>query len=360
MKHYNSYMDRVQVSAELHGTLLNLEPPKKTARRPVRAKYGALAACAALLIGAAALGIIRHNDAAWQNLVGGRFHPYGGGPTVDGDPVPCAAPTRPADMEAIDLAPVDGDDIVPGMKTIPGYEVQENRAGIDVVVYHVLPYIEYGNAAAGQVAADWDIPSGATRRDLTTDEITALLGGGDAVSTHLDWSGYELTGWAAWYEDGSFWGAYLHGYAGPLDHFEFAVTAGQLPPTCIVFPDSVEQEIWGVTVTADKYDGQNGCDRRVSFMKDGFGYRFDLTSTDGAEAAEKLVSRAVRRMTVDGGIASDAVTPDGLAPANPDPAASRPAENPEIAASRPPMAAASPSMPPQEAAQPAPSVGPGA
>lgn len=346
MKHYKSYMDRVQVPEELHDKLLELEGQRRTFRRPAWRKYAALAACAALLVGAGVYGagrIWRHSvgdvpTADWSDPFAGGF-----GPSVDRDPVISA--------EVIAPVPVDGDDIQPGMKTIPGYEVTENRVGVDVVRYYVLPYIEYGDVS-GKAAADWDIPRGAARRDLTADEIAALLGGGDAVSTHLDWSGYELTGWAAWREDGSFWGTYLHGYAGPLDHFEFAVTAGQLPPTCIVFPDSVEQEIWGVTVTADKHDGQNGCDRRVSFMTDGFGYRFDLTATGDPEAAEKLVSRVVRRMVVDGGVASNAVTPDGAALPGPEPAAGAPAENNG--------GAASPSRAPEAAAEPAPSAGPGA
>lgn len=328
MKHYKSYMDRVAVDDNLHSRLLDLEAPKKASRRPVWAKYGALAACAALLIGVGVYGAGRIRE---RGEAGGPAADWGGGPMIDREPVMSA--------EVIDIAPVDGDDIEPGMKTIPGYEVQENRAGIDVVVYHVLPYIEYGNAAAaGQIAADWGLPSGATQRDLTADEITALLGGEGGVATHLDWSGYELTGWAAWYEDGSFWGAYLRGYAGALDHFAFAVTAGQLPPTCIAFPDSVEQEIWGVTVTADKYDGQNGCDRRVSFMKDNYGYRFDLTATGDPEAAEKLVSRAVTYVAVGDGLNLSAVTVDGAALPDPEPAASQPAVNPDSTTFRPPMA----------------------
>lgn len=157
----------------------------------------------------------------------------------------------------------------------------------------VSTFEPYVNIAQSSGSIDWDIPTGCSRRDLSAEEITALLGGEEAVDLHLGWSAYELTGWAAWYEDGSFWGAYLMGYKGPMDHFEFVVTAGQLPPTCTVFGDSVEQEIWGVTVTADKYDGKAGCERRVSFMKDDYGYCFDLTATGATGDAEKLVRQVV-------------------------------------------------------------------
>lgn len=317
MNHYKSYMDRVAVSQEFHNRLRNLTAPKQS--RVPWAGYAAVAACAALLIGVGAFAL-RHTESG-----------------QDPGPVPCAAPSAPVEsQEAIDLAPVDPDEVLePGMKTMEGYEVHVNRAGMDLVEYHILPWIDYGtenNAAA----LDWDIPQGSTRRDLTGDEITALLGGGDAVDLHLDWSAYELTGWAAWYADGSFWGAWLQGYKGPMDHFEFAVTAGQLPPSCIVFGGSVEQEIWGVTVTADKYDGEDGCSRRVSFMKDNYGYRFDLTATGGTEAAEKLVSRAVTHVAAGDGL--DLYTLTGEEPTAP---TGSPADS---AASVPPQEAAAASV----------------
>lgn len=327
MKHYKSYMDRVTVSEELHNKLLGLEAPKK-ARTPW-VKYGAIAACAALLVGAGVWGVgtyrQRQEDMAWKMTVGNVS-----GPFADYDPV-----NSGGTVEAIDLAPVEGDDIEPGMKTIEGYAVIEEFAGGSVARYHILPWIDYGteNNDAGEL--DWDIPKGGTRRDLSMDEITALLGGAEAVDLHLDWSAYELTGWAAWYEDGSFWGAYLQGSKGPMDHFEFAVTAGQLPPTCILFDGSVEQEIWGLTVTADKYDGKDGCSRRVSFMKDGYGYRFDLTATGEPEDAERLVSRAVTWVAVGDGLSLYTMT--GEEP--PEPAPSVPAAGP--AASVPPRASAS-------------------
>lgn len=293
MKDYKSYMDRVTVSEEFHDKLLDLEPGTKE-RKPMKWKaYTAAAACAALLIGVGVWLIgDRSGEERWRDLVA-TFEPNVIASTQPSnpDPVPCAAPSPPA--EVIDLAPEYP--VEPGMKTIEGYETRETRAGVEVSIYHVLPWIDYGGGsqAAGQVAADWDIPQNAARRDLSGKEITALLGGADAVDLHLDWSAYELSGWAAWYEDGSFWGAYLMGCKGPMDHFEFIVTNGIRPPSCTVLGSSVWQEIWGLDITAGKYDGKDGCERRVSFMKDGYGYLFDLTSTGDPEDAEKLVSRAV-------------------------------------------------------------------
>lgn len=50
MKYYRSYMDRQEISAPAHEKLMNLDAPPKNVRRPW-AKYGALAACAALIVG---------------------------------------------------------------------------------------------------------------------------------------------------------------------------------------------------------------------------------------------------------------------------------------------------------------------
>ena len=287
MKKYKEYMDSVKAPDTLHRRLRELKAPKK---KPVSwARYGSMAAALVLVFGGAALGL------HWNARTGGYF-----------------ASLLRAESEAMhqpDIAIADPDNVTePGKQTLGAYDVEEERGGVAVVCRYILPYIDYGETAgaeaASQIAADWDIPPGASKRELTRDEIVALMGGEDAVDTHLDWGGYELTGWAAWYEDG-FWGAYLYGYQGPLDHFEFTVTAGKLPPACTAFPGSVVQEIRGLTVTADGYDGKDGCSRRVSFMKDDYGYRFDLTATD-TEQAELLVSRLVCRME-DKGLALSAV-----------------------------------------------------
>ena len=50
MKYYHSYMDRQEISPAAHETLMNLVAPVRRSRPWVRT--GALAACAALMIGA--------------------------------------------------------------------------------------------------------------------------------------------------------------------------------------------------------------------------------------------------------------------------------------------------------------------
>lgn len=236
-----------------------------------------------------------------------------------------------ADIARPDIAEVPaGAAALPSAPTLGGYEVVYGSGPSAAVTHYVLPYIEYGDVSGVEVCLDWDVPMGAVKKDLTQDEIVDLMGGAAAVSDHLDWGGYQLSGWAAWYEDGSFWGAFIHGVliycGGPADQFEFAVTANQLPPTCFGYPDSVTQEIRGLTVTADKYDWEWKPDgfpsyipgtireRRVSFMKDDCGYRFEMSSAS-PEAAEEMVSRLVARIA-DKGLDTDALTSDGAVPAH--------------------------------------------
>lgn len=293
MKRYQTFMDGVKAPDTLHQRLVELKQP---GRRPAAwKKYATAAAALALVVGVGAWGLSGGFPfAANRDLPLTELHGENG---VIGEP---------------DIALVEpGDAAGTGRRTLGGYEVAEDG----MAAYYVLPYIDYGEVEGAEMALDWDVPLGSVKRDLTREDIAALLGGEDALTTHLDWGGYELTGWAAWCEDGSFWGAYVQGHGGELDHFELAVTAGQMPPTCIAYPGSVEQEINGVTVTADKHDGAYGCSRRVSFMKDEYGCRFDLTGTD-RERDEERVSRLVRQI-VDGGVEADRLSSDGAVLAHP-------------------------------------------
>lgn len=305
MKRYRTFMDGVRVSDTLHQRLRELEKPGK---RPVPwKKYGAMAAALALVIGLGGYG-------AWAAHVNSR-----------NAPLPSYPPGQQGVPEigtvgAPDIAPAEpGDPAEPAPHILAGsYEV--TRDG--VTAHYLLPYIEYGEEKGVETPMDWDVPPGSVKRDLTQEEIAALMGGEDVLSHHLAWGEeYALSGWAAWYEDGSFWGAYINGlmpnYGGAVRTFEFAVTAGQLPPTCVVYPNSAEQNISGVMVTAGKYDWEGSFgpstypvhERRVSFLTDGYGYRFEMSSGD-PDLTEELVSRLVRQV-IDSGVAPDRLSSGG-------------------------------------------------
>ena len=305
MKRYRSFMDGVRVSGTLHQRLRELEKPGK---RPVPwAKYGTVAAALLLVCGLGGYG-------AWAAHVNSRSAPlpsyppgWQGVPEIGAVGAPDIATAEP------------GGPAEPAPHILAGsYEV--TRDG--VTTHYLLPYIEYGEEEGVETPMDWDVPPGSVKRDLTGEEIAALMGGEDVLSDHLAWGEeYALSGWAAWYGDGSFWGAYINGlmpnYGGAVRKFEFAVTSGQLPPTCIVYPNSAEQNISGVMVTAGKYDWEESFgpstypvhERRVSFLTDGYGYRFEMSSGD-PDLTEELVSRLVRQV-IDSGVAPDRLSSGG-------------------------------------------------
>lgn len=303
MKQYKKYMDNIQVSDTLHQRLLNLEAPQK--RAPVWNKYKGVAAVlvVALLTGPVLYATTRPEPLPAEMEYG---NPEG---EHEGPGQPDIAVEGP------------GESLEPGMKTIGGYEVQQG----EMISYFMLPGIDYGMSdGMAQMSLDWDVPPGSVKRDLTQADFAALFGGEDALSTHLGWGGYTVTGWAAWKADGSFWGAFINGCKGPLDHFELAFTAGDmLPPTCIAYgEDGVVNQLWDVPVTAWGHDsvatpqgGVDASDRRVEFLHGGYGFRFDITGTSRA-LTEELVSRATRLIIVDG-VAANRITADGAVLAHP-------------------------------------------
>ncbi len=301
MKRYRTFMDGVRVSDTLHQRLRELKNPGK---RPVPwAKYGTMAAALALVCGVTFMMV---------------------NPALAKTRQPASAPENvgPGEPDIATAEPVGSAEPAPHILA-GSYEV--TRDG--VTTSYLLPYIIYGDTGGAETTLDWDVPPGAVKRELTGEDIAALLGGEDVLADHLAWDGYQLSGWAAWYGDGSFWGAYINGvlgYAGgAADQFEFAVTAGQLPPTCIAYPGSAEQNISGVIVTADKRDWETHIfdwptyihQRRVSFLTDGYGYRFEMSSGD-PDLAEELVSRLVRQV-IDSGVAPDRLSSEGAVLAHP-------------------------------------------
>ncbi|MDE6840025.1 MAG: hypothetical protein K2P49_04075, partial [Oscillospiraceae bacterium] len=295
MKRYQQFMDGIAASDTLHRRLVELKEPEK---RPMPwKKYASAAAALALVVGVGAYGL---GQGGWDALTA-NFRDDSNPEIADVDK-PDIATAEPGELEE------------PGTRTNGGYEVTDGG----ITGYFFLPAIEYGMAQdMAELALDWDLPAGSTRRDLTQEDIAALFGKEETLSDHLGWGGYELSGWAAWYEDGSFWGAFINGYKGPLDHFELAFTAGNTyPPTCIAYGDSgVVNELWDVPVTAWGHDGQDGVSRRVEFLHDGYGFRFDLTGSDRNQA-DNLVSRITRWLIVEGAAAQD-VTADGAVLAHP-------------------------------------------
>lgn len=276
MKKYNEYMDGVTVSDTLHERLKNLEKPKKKPQ-PWK-KYGVAAAALVLAAGLGIWGLSGGRDAVLNNTELGQPEIGTMENTTDIALEPAPSPLTDAQ----------------GQQTMGGYEVRVNAGGVDMVAYYMLPYIEYGEVE-NEMEADIALPVGVTRRDLTDGEVDNILNGEAVIDTHLDWADYELGGYVMLYEDGSLWLMCIYGSKGDTgyEHFSLEVMPGELPPTCCLYVESVANEISGVQVTADGYDGEHASSRRVSFMDRGYGYRFAITGTD-QEAITELVSRLVR------------------------------------------------------------------
>ena len=344
MKDYKNYMDRVEVSDTLHARLTALESEKRPAPRPVWKKYGTIAAALALVVGLAGYFGLTYG---WD---GGALAKIGGedGPTVSMQAI--AKGDAEVYSEAVgEIAPEYGVSVNGGMQTMGGYEIRKG----EVVQYFMLPAIFYGEVDY-ESRADWAPPVGVVRRDVSEKEMLSLWKYGEQVLTnHLDWGGYEITAHAMVHEeDDSLWCLWVYGNAGDtgLEHFELAVMPGGYPPSCIVYPESEINDLWGTEVSATGHDGDRASTRRISFMKDDIGYSFEIVG----EANEKLyerVSRLARWIIIEGldlsafGMIEDEVlvgdTPVSTPNANGD-GCSTPAYDPASQSST------APSMPPKE------------
>ena len=296
MKKYKEYMDGVTVSDTLHEKLKRLEQPKK---KPAWQKYGAMAAALVLVIGLGAWGVTRMGNTELGEMT--EIPAIGEGVTE--------IATEPA----IAPAPVPMPDS-PGMETMGGYEVSYGEA----VAYYMLPYIKYGEV--GEMAAvDIARPVGVYRRDLTEEELLALLGGETNLGIHLDWGGYEVGAFAMLNRDGSLWMLNIYGSKGDtgLEHFLLEVAPDQLPVDYTYYPNAELNNIWECNVWAASYDGDMASSRQVKFEDRGYHYRFKITGTDFG-SIDELVSRLVRFVIVGGGLRFTAPSDEPAVPTTPE------------------------------------------
>ena len=147
MNHYNSYMDRQEISPAVHENLLNLEPPKGRSG-PTWVRYGALAACAALLIGVG----------AWKLA-------------------PAQAPAQSGGQLVSDDTPIAEDHPLPGGARESGFVVGSPAEG-GKLAFPMLPAINY------QDITDWPQADacrvymlGSFMVDLEKEDIQAVFWG---------------------------------------------------------------------------------------------------------------------------------------------------------------------------------------
>ena len=282
MKKYKEYMDGVTVSDTLHEKLRNLEQPKK--KPQTWKKYGTMAAAVVLVLALGGWGLSR--------MGGPELGQTAEGP-VASMPVVGERVTEPA------IAPVPAPmPNSPGMEMMGGYEVNYG----EIVAYYYLPAIRYSEAGT-QADVSIATPVDAEIRDLTEEELLALLGGETNLTEHLDWEDYEISAYAIVSPDDSLWMLCVTGTKGDtgLEHFSLEVSPDRLPPTCTLYTSSELNNIWERDVYAERYDSAIASSRRVSFMDRTYGYRFEIVGLKGGEI-EELASRLVRFIIAGGGL----------------------------------------------------------
>ena len=196
MKHYESYMDRQDVSASLHERLLTLEPPAGPSGGWRR--WGALAACCVLIVG---LGL-------WR-LGPGKIS-YGEEPDVSG----ASAQPQPGDA---------------------------------------VPEVTYRRETVS-AAADIALPDGSFTREIPAEQLAALfLREGeslDSVLSAFGWTDYALSGEAIYDGAGQLWLLTVTGRHPDGPEFTLELCPGSLPPSCVVTPAQKTTQVNGVSVSA--------------------------------------------------------------------------------------------------------------
>ena len=312
MKRYNDYMDGVKVSDTLHEKLKNLEEPKK--KTQPWAKWGAMAAVMALIVGAGVWGLSQ-SQGGWSDLMD-HFVPNAGmAPELTDDDWPDNMPELYPDFGWPDIADEDRSG-APEKHYGGGYEVRDG----DMAEYICLPYLEWADASTQpQTSLDYALaPPSAIRRDAALDDVRAFAGGQRVMADHLLWDGLDWDGLFWFLEDGTPCAASLYADGNGVS-FSLEIMKGGKVPSCIVLPeDSYERSTWGgVEITALKNGGYMVTDdgaelrenREVSFFYDGVGYKLTLYAADAARADE-LCARFVR-YAIDDGFYLDVLSADG-------------------------------------------------
>lgn len=288
MRYYRSYMDRQEVSAGVHETLMNLDVPRKAPRRPW-AKYGALAACAVLIAG---IG-------AWK------LHP-GTAPNLDSDPplavVDTPAPVQTEGVDRIQTGPVDH---------IPPPEqgfVVRSRAPEGGAAFFFMPAINFQDVSSvPEPAASRAYAPGAFYVDLTLEDVQKLFWGPEGIpeTYHTEigcedlpwalfWDGYTLSG-VAWYDgEGNFTELALYGGKDRAG-FTLELRLGALPFSCLAEPDRETSEYNGVEITGWSRSYDCDGDKQIDYIcgsefmtENGIGVRFKTKNCGSPEMTDRL------------------------------------------------------------------------
>lgn len=294
MKNYSSYMDRQEISPAFHEKLIQLEARKKPARPWLR--YGALAACAALIIGAGVWKLVpRPHTVPDPDQSAGQF-------AANYDPLPGEKDVvGPDDLFVVD-SPVDE-----GL-----YSLFE------------IPAIFYQNITGQpETAADRAYAPGSFMVSLGKKDVQKLFWGPEGKPENTDydlpwalfWGGYTIHGRAVYSGEGQLLELTLWGDKGRAS-FTLELRPGGLPFTCCIDLDREDtvSDVFGVEVTGwSKAFGRDN-DHYIcgsEFMtKNNIGVRFTSQNNgkaeDGVDGEAWFNSLFVRQALIsDGGLHLD-------------------------------------------------------
>lgn len=298
MKYYKSYMDRQEISPAVHEKLLDLEPPKK--RPSPWLKYGALAACAVLIVGVGVWKLApRPHTVPDPGQSAGQF-------AANYDPLPGEKDVVGPDDSFVVNSPVENDKLMFPM--IPGINYQD--------------ITDQPGTAADRAYYE----PGSFTVDLTKEDIQAIFWGPEGKPETADgdlpwmlfWDGYTLQGYSRYDSQGQFTELTIWGEKDQAS-FELELRLGGLPLSCCIDLDrgdelsefnGVEVAGWSQVYDRDG-DGQDDYICGSEFMtKNDIGVRFTSQNNgkaeDGVDGEAWFNSLFVRQALIsDGGLYLD-------------------------------------------------------
>lgn len=281
MEYYRTYMARQEVSPDFHARLLALESPKQKKMGGVYMKFGALAACAALIFGLGSGWLAPASPAVTPPVTVSD----GGG----AEDILAVEPTfAPDDSTADPVTPPENGFLI--------HSPAEDRLS-----FYSIPALNFQEGIP-EVAASIAMPSGSYHVELTLADLQKIFWGPGGKPEGLNpdtdlpwvlgWDGYTVWIGANYDGKGDLWMLTVHGSKG-LDTFELQVSPGRLPPQCLADPDGEKVDVNGTEVTSYYHaydrdgDGLTDYVCTSEFLVDGYGYRFRNAHTDAGEGEEK-------------------------------------------------------------------------
>ena len=248
MKYYDSYMDRQEISRETHGKLLELSARRRPGQRWL--KYGALAACAALIVGVGVWRLVPVSDPPDISCEAGQF-------AADYTPLPGETDTVGPDYAGTSQTDDAATSFVVSSPTEGGKQM-----------FPMIPYINYSSTIDHpdydmyDMALDRVYAPGSFMVDLTKEDIQTIFWGpeGKPEAVHpkteqgdlpwmLFWGGYTIRGSALYDGQGRLVDLTISGERDRAS-FTLALCPGALPFSCVVYADSRNEpsDVLGVSV----------------------------------------------------------------------------------------------------------------